>query len=110
MIELAAIHQGSPPCFQTGLHRNTSARRNAHFKWIKSPPPHATAFGDKADFTCGMTAKEDKKTPARVGREPELILAQPWERPSLAGGVLCVDSAHPPRMLHFIFHDLLQAM
>ena len=48
---------------------------------------HATAFGDKADFTCGMTAKEDKKTPARVGREPELILAQPWERPSLAGGV-----------------------
>ena len=41
-----------------------------------------------------MTAKEDKKTPARVGREPELILAQPWERPSLAGGVLCVDSVH----------------
>ena len=36
-----------------------------------------------------MTAKEDKKTPARVGREPGLILAQPWERPSLAGGVLC---------------------
>ena len=42
-----------------------------------------------------MTAKEDKKTPARVGREPELILAQPWERPSLAGGVLCVIS--PPQ-------------
>ena len=35
-----------------------------------------------------MTAKEDKKTPARVGREPELILAQRWGRPSLAGGVL----------------------
>ena len=35
-----------------------------------------------------MTAKEDKKTPARVGRVPGLILAQPWERPSLAGGVL----------------------
>ena len=35
-----------------------------------------------------MTAKEDKKTPARVGREPELILAQLWGRPSLAGGVL----------------------
>ena len=34
-----------------------------------------------------MTVKEDKKTPARVGREPELILAQPWERPSLAGGL-----------------------
>ena len=39
-----------------------------------------------------MTAKEDKKTPARVGREPGLILAQPWEHPSLAGGVLCVIS------------------
>lgn len=35
-----------------------------------------------------MTAKEDKKTPARVGREPELILAQSWGRPSLVGGVL----------------------
>ena len=35
-----------------------------------------------------MTAKEDKKTPARVGREPRLILAQRWGRPSLAGGVL----------------------
>ena len=35
-----------------------------------------------------MTAKEDKKTPARVGREPELILAQLRTRPSLAGGVL----------------------
>ena len=35
-----------------------------------------------------MTAKEDKKTPARVGREPELILGQLWGRPSLAGGVL----------------------
>ena len=57
-----------------------------------------------------MTAKEDKKTPARVGRVPGLILAQRWGRPSLAGGVLCVDSAHPPRMLYFIFHDLLQAM
>ena len=57
-----------------------------------------------------MTAKEDKKTPARVGREPELILAQRWGRPSLAGGVLCVDSVHPLRMLYFIFHDLLQAM
>ena len=30
--------------------------------------PHATAFGDKADFTCGMTAKEDKTAPCRVGR------------------------------------------
>ena len=36
-----------------------------------------------------MTAKEDKKTPARVGRVPGLILAQRWGRPSLAGGVLC---------------------
>ncbi len=35
-----------------------------------------------------MTAKEDKKTPARVGRVPGLILAQRWGRPSLAGGVL----------------------
>ena len=35
-----------------------------------------------------MTAKEDKKTPARVGREPGLILAQRWGRPSLAGGVV----------------------
>ena len=35
-----------------------------------------------------MTAKEDKNTPARVGREPGLILAQRWGRPSLAGGVL----------------------
>ena len=44
-----------------------------------------------------MTAKEDKKTSvfakatprqaARVGREPELILAQRWGRPSLAGGL-----------------------
>ena len=34
-----------------------------------------------------MTAKEDKKTPARVGRVPELILAQLWGHPSLAGGV-----------------------
>ena len=33
-----------------------------------------------------MTAKEDKKTPARVGRVPGLILAQPWGRPSIAGG------------------------
>ena len=57
-----------------------------------------------------MTAKEDKKTPARVGRVPGLILAQRWRRPSLAGGVLCVDFVHPPRMLYFIFHDLLQAM
>ena len=57
-----------------------------------------------------MTAKEDKKTPARVGRVPGLILAQRWGRPSLAGGVLCVDSVHPLRMLYFIFHDLLQAM
>ena len=32
-----------------------------------------------------MTAKEDKKTPARVGRVPGLILAQLWGRPSLAG-------------------------
>jgi hypothetical protein len=72
--------------------------------------PHAAAPGDEAISTSGMTAKEDKKTPARVGREPELILAQPWGRPSLAGGVLCVDSAHPLRMLYFIFHDLLQAM
>ena len=48
----------------------------------------AAASGDKADFTCGMTAKEDKKTPARVGRVPGLILAQLWGRPSLAGGVL----------------------
>ena len=38
--------------------------------------------------TSGMPAKEDKKTPARIGREPELILAQLWGRPSLAGGVL----------------------
>ena len=36
----------------------------------------------------GMTAEEDKKTPARVGRVPGLILAQTWGRPSLAGGVL----------------------
>ena len=57
-----------------------------------------------------MTAKEDKKTPARVGRVPGLILAQRWGRPSLAGGVLCVDSAHPLRMLYFIFPDLLHAM
>ena len=57
-----------------------------------------------------MTAKEDKKTPARVGREPELILAQRWGRPSLAGGVLCVDSAHPLRVLYFLLPDLLQAM
>ena len=35
-----------------------------------------------------MTAKEDKKTPARVGRVPGLILAQRCGRPSLAGGVL----------------------
>ena len=35
-----------------------------------------------------MTAKEDKKTPARVGRVPELILALLRARPSLAGGVL----------------------
>ena len=35
-----------------------------------------------------MTAKEDNMTPARVGRVPGLILAQHWERPSLAGGVL----------------------
>ena len=35
-----------------------------------------------------MTAKEDKKTPARVGRVPGLILGQLWGRPSLAGGVL----------------------
>ena len=35
-----------------------------------------------------MTAKEDKKTPARVGRVPGLILAQRWGRPSLAGSVL----------------------
>ena len=51
-----------------------------------------------------MTAKEDKKTSvfakatprqaARVGRVPGLILAQRWGRPSLAGGVLCVDSVH----------------
>lgn len=34
-----------------------------------------------------MTAKEDKKTPARVGRVPGLILDQPWGRPSLAGGL-----------------------
>ena len=34
-----------------------------------------------------MTAKEDKKTPARVGREPELNLAKRWGRPSLAGGL-----------------------
>ena len=40
-----------------------------------------------------MTAKEDKKTPSRVGRVPGLILGQLWGRPSLAGGVLCVDSA-----------------
>ena len=32
----------------------------------------------------------DKKTLASLGREPELILAQLWGRPSLAGGVLCV--------------------
>ena len=32
-----------------------------------------------------MTAKEDKKTPARVGRVLGLILAQRWGRPSLAG-------------------------
>ena len=31
-----------------------------------------------------MTVKEDKKTPARVGRVPGLILAQRWGRPSLA--------------------------
>ena len=72
--------------------------------------PHAAASGDEADSTCGMTAKEDKKTPARVGREPELILAQRWERPSLAGGVLFVDSAHSLRMLYFIFSHLLQAI
>ena len=35
-----------------------------------------------------MTAKEDKKTPAKVGRVPGLILAQRWGRPSLAGSVL----------------------
>ena len=35
-----------------------------------------------------MTAKEDKKPPARVGRVPGLILGQLWGRPSLAGGVL----------------------
>ena len=57
-----------------------------------------------------MTAKEDKKTPARVGRVPGLILAQCWGRPSLAGGVLSADSAHPLRMLYFILPDLLQAM
>lgn len=60
--------------------------------------PHAAASGDKAYFTCGMTAKEDKKTSvfakatprqaARVGRVPELILAQLWGRPSLASSVL----------------------
>ena len=50
--------------------------------------PHAAASGDKADFTCGMTAKEDKKVPARVGRVPGLILAQLWGRPSLASSVL----------------------
>lgn len=54
------------------------------------PPPVTT--------TSGMTGKEDKKTSvfakatpsqaARVGREPWLILAQRWGRPSLAGGVL----------------------
>ena len=41
-----------------------------------------------------MTAQEDKKTPARVGRVPGLILAQRWGRPSLAGCVLCVDFVH----------------
>ena len=35
----------------------------------------------------------DKKTLASDGWEPGLILAQRWGRPSLAGGVLCVDSA-----------------
>ena len=35
-----------------------------------------------------MSTKEDKKTPARVGRVPGLILGLLWERPSLAGGVL----------------------
>ena len=52
--------------------------------------PHAAAPGDEADFTCGMTAKEDKKTPARVGRVPGHILAQRWGRPSLASDVLCI--------------------
>ena len=52
--------------------------------------PHAAAPGDEAISTSGMTAKEDKKTPARVGRVPGLILGQLWGRPSLAGGVLCV--------------------
>ena len=37
-------------------------------------------------------------------------LGLPGAGHGLAGGVLCVDSAHPPRMLYFIFHDLLQAM
>ena len=49
---------------------------------------HAAASGDEGDSTCGMTTKEDKKTPARVGRVPGLILAQLWGRPSLAGCVL----------------------
>ena len=50
--------------------------------------PHAAASGDEAISTCGMTAEEDKKTPARVGRVPGLILAQRWGSPSLADGVL----------------------
>ena len=36
--------------------------------------PHAAAPGDEAISTSGMTAEEDKKTPARVGRVPGLIL------------------------------------
>ena len=52
---------------------------------------HAAASGDESVSTCGMTSKEDKKTPARVEQEPWLILGG---RPSLAGGVLCIDFVH----------------
>ena len=51
-----------------------------------------------------MTAKEDKKTPARVGRVPGLILAQRWGRPSLAGGVFLIKLRFESHTLCITLH------
>ena len=73
------------------------------------PPLYSSLDGILLRVSCNFVADGAKTEPnAEDSLEVEPLVSR--GRPSLAGGVLCVDSAHPLRMLYFIFHDLLQAM
>jgi len=97
----------TPHYKRTRIARNRAAVLNhyAHPRAVRDVCPladyrapdggasQAAASGDEADFTCGMTAKEDKTAPCRVGRAAPGATALKRLHPTLGKVFLSIASS-----------------